>query len=94
MDNNKRNEFYERLTVKLNEHHEFPSVYMFKFIVPSDNSTIARVEALFGPEAQVVIRQSSKGNFVSVSARELMLDAESIVAVYRKAEAIEGIISL
>ena len=47
---------YESLKQKLNEVGEWPRVYLFKFIIPSDNKKLALVEALFGPEAQVLIK--------------------------------------
>tara|TARA_R110000868_G_scaffold327851_6_gene588742 strand:+ start:207 stop:479 length:273 start_codon:yes stop_codon:yes gene_type:complete len=85
---------YESLKQKLNEVGEWPRVYLFKFIIPSDNKKLALVEALFGPEAQVLIKQSNKGNYVSLSAKELMLDADGIIERYKKAEQIEGLIAL
>lgn len=92
--NRSRDEFYADLKEKLNEQHSFPSVYMFKFIVPNSNKLHAQVEALFGEEAQITIRESRKGNYVSVTAKEMMLSAEKIIARYRDASKIEGILSL
>ena len=82
------------LREKLEANPEWPRVYFFKFIVPSDNQKLAQVEALFGPEAQVSLKQSSKGNFVSVSAKELMLSADGIIERYEKAAGIEGLMAL
>jgi hypothetical protein len=86
--------FYRDLKKKLKKQHKFPSVYMFKFIVPNDNKLHAQVEALFGSEAQIAIRESRNGNFVSVTAKEMMLSADKVIERYREAESIEGIISL
>ncbi len=73
----------------------WPSVYMFKFIVPADNQKLAQVENLFhAHEAQIEIRSSSKGNYISITARELMISAESVIERYKEAAAIEGLISL
>lgn len=85
---------YNALKEKLNENGEWPRVYFFKFIIPSNNQKLAQVEALFGPEAQVTIKQSHKGNYVSVSAKEVMLNAEKIIAKYEKANEIEGLMAL
>ncbi|MDF1672042.1 MAG: DUF493 family protein [Vicingaceae bacterium] len=89
-----KEEFYISLKEKLEEQHKFPTLYMFKFIIPADNHRLALVEALFGPEAQVTTRQSSSNKFISISAKEVMITADSIIAVYKKAEQIEGIVSL
>ncbi|MCT4623740.1 MAG: DUF493 domain-containing protein [Schleiferiaceae bacterium] len=88
-------EKFEALRLKLEEGFEWPSVYLFKFIVPADNQKIAEVESLFNSkEAEVNLRTSKKGNFVSVSAKELMLSPEKVIERYKDAAKIEGIISL
>ncbi len=94
MDQAKRESFYKELKVKLEAQHSFPTVYMFKFIVPNDNQKLALVEALFGSEAQVSIRKSKTGKFISVSGKEVMTSADSIISRYQKAEQVEGIVSL
>ena len=86
---------YESLRMKLEEGFEWPRIYLFKFIVPADNKKVAEVESLFNSnEAQISIRTSKKGNFVSISAKEMMMSPEKVIERYRKAESIEGIISL
>lgn len=89
-----RDEFYASLRLQLIEQTEWPTVYLFKFIVPAKNKSIAQVMELFGSEAEVTTRESRKGNYISVSAKEVMIDADQIIEVYKKAESIEGIISL
>ena len=88
------NDPYADLRQKLEESGEWPRVYFFKFIIPSDNQKLARVEALFGVEAQVTIKQSHKGNYVSVSAKELMLNAEKVIERYEEANKIDGLMAL
>ena len=73
---------------------EWPNVYLFKFIVPNDKEALARTTALFDETADMTVRSSSGGKFTSVSAKVLMLDVESILLVYKKAQEIPGIISL
>lgn len=85
---------FTTLKEKLDANGDWPRVYFFKFIVPSDNKKLAQVEALFGPEATVNLRQSSKGNFVSISAKELMLSADRVIDRYKAASEIEGVMSL
>ena len=89
-----REEFYKDLKEKLKENTKFPSVYLFKFIIPNNNQKLAQTQALFGPEAQVTTRKSRNGNYLSVSAKEMMLSAQGIIDRYKKAEKIEGIIQL
>ena len=85
---------FEKLHKALNEVTTWPTVYMFKFIVPADNKRYAQVEAPFGPEAEIRKRPSSKGNFTAFSVKEVMLSADDIMHVYMRASEIEGCISL
>lgn len=76
------------------EQQEWPDVFMFKFIVPNEPELIAKAASLFGPEAEISLQPSRNEKYVSVSAKELMLDAESIIVKYRKAAEIKGLIAL
>jgi putative lipoic acid-binding regulatory protein len=88
------NQDYSDLKEKLEANTEWPRVYLFKFIVPSNNKKLALVEALFGAEAEVSLKQSRKGNYVSVSAKELMLNSDGIINRYKRASKIEGLMAL
>ncbi|MFN0030822.1 MAG: DUF493 family protein [Flavobacteriales bacterium] len=83
-----------RLRQRLNEEHRWPSIYMFKFILPTDKERIAQLKLIFGESAEFKEKQSAKGNYTSVTVREMMLDADSIFDRYTKASKIEGILSL
>lgn len=73
---------------------EWPDVYLFKFIVPNHPEKIAQATALFDETSEIVMHPSSQGTYMSVSAKELMLDVDSIIQKYIRASQIEGIISL
>lgn len=85
---------YEQFKKKLEEEHSFPSVYMFKFIVPADNQKIALVESLFTEEADVSQKISSKGTYYSLTATQVVMSADEIIEIYKKATAIEGLMAL
>lgn len=85
---------YDELRAKLNAGNPWPQIYMFKFIVPSDNQKIALAENLFEDDAEIKLQPSSKGKYTSLTARVVMLDAEAVIDVYKRASEIEGIISL
>jgi putative lipoic acid-binding regulatory protein len=84
----------DRLRQRLNEIHRWPSIYMFKFILPTDQERIVQLKLIFGESAEFSYRQSAKGNFTSITVREMMLDADSIFERYTKASSIKGILSL
>lgn len=86
---------FASLRNKLDETQTWPAIYMFKFIIPADNEKLAHLQSLFNTqESLVVTRTSSKGNFVSVTAKELMLSTDKVIERYAAAAEIEGIISL
>ena len=85
---------FDKLREQLNKEVNWPTIYMFKFIVPADNRKIALVEAKFSDEAIVTQKQSSNGKYISITVKEAMLTAESIIEKYKEMEGIEGLISL
>jgi hypothetical protein len=79
---------------KLLETTVFPTVYMFKIIVPSENRTIALVENLFEPEADIKTKESDKGTYTSITVKQVIIDVEEIVEIYKKASQIKGVMML
>lgn len=73
---------------------EWPNVYFFKFIVPSESDKIALVTGFFDANAEVVLHPSKTGKYTSVSAKVVMMDADSIIELYERAAEIPGVISL
>lgn len=84
---------FDELKKKL-EKSSWPMIYMFKFIVLSDNQKLAQVESLFGDDAEMKLQPSSNGKYTSVTAREVMLSPDHVIEIYQKASSIEGIIAL
>ncbi len=86
-------DIFLKLRIQL-EMEEWPNVYMFKFIVPNEPELVAQTTALFTEEAEMALNPSSTGKYISVSAKEMMMDVDSIIARYVEASKIKGIISL
>lgn len=84
------NEELEKFKAKLLETTTFPTVYMFKLIVPSDNRSIALAENLFGAEADLLTKESDKGKYTSITAKQVVVNVEEILEVYQKAGEIKG----
>ena len=83
----------EKLKIQLQQ-QEWPDVYMFKFIVPNQSDKVAQVTALFNNSTDIVMHPSKTGKYISVTAKELMLDVDSILVKYEEAALIEGLIAL
>jgi putative lipoic acid-binding regulatory protein len=74
---------------------EWPNLYLYKFIIPNENEKLAKVTALFDFEtAEISFHESGKGNYVSVSVKEIAFSVEQIIQKYQKASEIKGVISL
>jgi putative lipoic acid-binding regulatory protein len=84
-------EDFKAFKEKLEDVHNFPTLYMFKFIVPKDK--VSEVDALF-PKNEVSIKPSSSGKYISTTIKSMMESADHIIEVYKEAKKIEGIISL
>lgn len=94
MDKNTQ-EFYDRLRAELDLSTTWPASYLYKFIVPSVNDNVSRVEAAFNCMGAVIKTTPSKtGKFTSVSVDVTMKDSQEVVDKYIEVSTIEGIISL
>ncbi len=90
-----RESFYIKLKTKLEETSTFPTKYLYKFIVPSNGDQVQQVQDLFDNGGAVISTKKSRtGKYVSVSIHLNMKSADEIIAYYKEAEKIEGIISL
>lgn len=81
----------EEMRALLDSHHQWPSHYTFKFIVPE--AQVAEVAALF-PGVELVTRPSSKGRFSSVSFSLEVASAEAVLLVYDRAKTVPNLIAL
>jgi hypothetical protein len=85
---------FNKLREQLRLNDNWPTIYMFKFIVPADNRKIALVESKFSDEAIITQNQSSNGKYISITVKEVMLNAESIIDKYKEMQGIEGLMAL
>lgn len=86
-----RQEDRERAKALLDNEYDWPSDFLFKFIIPQDKEEELR--RIF-PVADVKIRSSSRGRYISVTVALRMENSDEVLAVYAQASKIEGIISL
>ncbi|WP_264566865.1 DUF493 domain-containing protein [Flavobacterium sp. N3904] len=88
-------EFYERLKVELDNSNSWPAEYLFKFIVPTTEENIKKVEEAFDCMGAVIKTTKSKtGKFTSISVDLLVKDSQEIIDKYQEVSTIEGIVSL
>ena len=88
-------EFYKRLKKQLDLNSSWPSLYLYKFIVPTSAEKIEEIESLFkNTDAIITTRDSSKGNYTSISIKVTVDSAEAIIKIYQEVSYVEGVISL
>ena len=87
MDKQWINTFRERL----DKHYAWPSLYVFKFIVPKGKEDA--VKNLF-PLHDTSERASKQGNYTSITIQMMMPSSEAVIEIYERASVIEGLIAL
>jgi uncharacterized protein len=87
MDSEWKDSFRE----KLDQHHSWPSLYTFKFIVPSGKEN--EVKNLF-PKHVPTERKSKNGNYTSITFQMMMISSDAVIDVYVQAAVVEGIVAL
>ena len=77
---------------KLDRHYAWPSLYVFKFIVPA--AKVEELRKLFPLHHATNEKTSDKGKYRSLTYQMMMPSGESVIEVYKKASIIEGIVAL
>lgn len=89
-------EFYTNLESKLAKTSNWPTAYLYKFIVPTSSAKIDKLVEIFDNLGAVIkTKQSSKGKFTSVSIHLKMNSPQDVISKYKQVgNEIEGVISL
>ncbi len=89
-------EFYKKLKSQLQDTAMWPTEYLYKFIVPSEDEKIKQIERSFDNMGAVIsTKKSKKGTYTSVSVNVRMKNPDAVIAKYKEiGEQVEGVISL
>ncbi len=88
-------EFYQRLKEQLLENGKWPANYLYKFIVPTDETKVEEIRKIFDmPGAVIESKQSKKGTYTSVSITVRLENPDEVIKKYKEVSHIEGVISL
>ena len=91
----KTEEFYNRLKTELANTSEWPSEYLYKFIIPTDIKKIQELENAFDNMGAVITTHQSKtAKYTSLSINVMMESPEAVVKKYILVSNIKGLISL
>jgi len=95
MDANKSEEFYRRLKEQLLDSSKWPSNYLYKFIVPTDDTKIKQIHDIFNNTGAVIeSKQSKKGTYTSISITVNLENPDAVIEKYMEVGRVEGVISL
>jgi len=76
---------------KLDQHYAWPSLYIFKFIVPKGQEAELRQHF---PAHDISARTSSNGNYTSFTIQMMCPSSDFVIDVYQRVAGIEGLIAL
>lgn len=85
-------EEHEQFMQALDDHHQWPCPYVFKFIVPTENLPL--VNEMFASNHAIQTRESKTGKYTSVTMESTMCSSKDVMAIYEKAAQIPGLMSL
>ena len=85
-------ENFDNLKSMLEEEKDWPLEYLFKFILKSGRKEdLHKIRSFFKNNVDIGLRESSKGNYQSVSIKAMMDSPDEIIEVYKKASEIDGL---
>jgi len=88
------NDNIEKFRELLSKNTTWPLLYYFKFIIHNNQQKLDQVKELFADPSAITYNTSRDIKFISLSCKQLMPDAESIIAIYEKANLVDGLIAL
>ena len=95
MNTESPDEFYKRLKIQLADSTKWPSLYLYKFIVLTDDDKIRRVHEVFNNTGAVIdSKKSKKGKYTSLSITVNLKNPDEVIAKYKEVGEIDGVISL
>jgi len=88
------NENIDKFRELLAGQKEWPTLYYFKFIVQNNTEKLNQVKELFADQSAITYKTSRDIKFIGLSCKQWMPDPESIIAIYKKASEVDGLIAL
>ena len=87
-------EKYQKLRQQLIDSSQWPSLYMFKFIIPNKDEKLEAVKAMFPSETKFAFKTSKDIRFISITVKIKMKNADEVIGIYSQANNIEGLLAL
>jgi hypothetical protein len=81
----------ESFKKKVESQHQFPGIYLFKFVIPHEIRDEV-VKSL--PEGEMSFRSSSNNRYVSITLKVMVNTSDEVVEVYRNIYKFKGVVAL
>ena len=78
----------------LNQHYDWPCVYVFKLIMPTIPNREKELISMFSVDVDVKTKISKNAKYRSFTINAVMLSADEVLEKYARAGQIKGLISL
>ena len=86
-------DIYVNLKEKLESVEKFPGVFNFKFIITGGLDKIQDLRNIL-PNDEFIEQLSKTGKYVSITVKKPVQNADEVIAVYKQAGSIKGIMIL
>jgi hypothetical protein len=87
-------EKYTKLREQLMESMNYPSIYMFKFVIPNTDEKLQSVKNLFPADTKFAFKTSRDLKYIGITVKKMMNSADEIIDIYTIANRIEGAVIL
>ncbi|MDG1572774.1 DUF493 family protein [Robiginitalea sp. M366] len=95
MGENESEDFYARLREELEKSTQWPSDYLYKFIIPTDPEKERTIGAIFDNTGAVIqTKKSRNGKYTSLSITVNLQGPDQVIEKYKAVGKIKGVISL
>lgn len=85
-------DFYKKFKKRLDENHNFPENYTFKFIIESHHPKLLELHRIFDEvKRSFTTKDSRNGKYVSCTIVAFVLDADQVIRLYKEAAKIENV---
>jgi len=87
--------FYDRLQEELEKNADWPTKYMYKFIMPNKDENVEKVRQNFGDQPIDLKKNYSKtGKYVSLTVLTEEQNPQAVINRYKSMEDIDGLVAL
>ncbi len=84
----------ESLLAQLEKNKKWPLRYMFKFVAPNDDTTVATIKEELPKSEQTTCKLSKNGKYVAITCIAMMPSAQEIVDISTKIGSMKGVMAL